>query len=141
MTSTSGSATSDSEPSCLRAMPKLSAKRSAAAWLRDPTATATPESLSRRSLANELAIPPVPRMPHRTGLSTVVLIPPPSGIAGQLISLADGSRDPPLRGDFESAGAERLTLGIIEVRGDDDGLDGAAPRGLDQARAQQGRAR
>src|SRR3984957_6566510 len=142
-------------------MPKLSAKRSAAAWLRDPTATATPESLSRRSLANELAIPPVPRMPHRTGLSTVaaslrrpvslVSIIHPRGAAAERIAVADGPatlgfgrqirRHPPLGGDFESAGAERLALGVIEVRGDDDCLDGAAPRGLGQARAQQRRAR
>src|SRR5208282_875465 len=50
-------------------MPNLSAKRSADPWLRDPTATATPESASRRSVTNVLAIPPVPRIPHRTGLS------------------------------------------------------------------------
>src|SRR5580704_4552693 len=50
-------------------MPNSSAKRSAAPWLRDPTETATPESVSRRSVTNVLAIPPVPRIPHRTGLS------------------------------------------------------------------------
>src|ERR1700761_8860820 len=50
-------------------MPNLSAKRSADPWLRDPTATATPESVSRRSVTNVLAMPPVPRIPHRTGLS------------------------------------------------------------------------
>src|ERR1017187_9961954 len=50
-------------------MPNSSAKRSADPWLRDPTATATPESVSRRSVTNVLAIPPVPRIPHRTGLS------------------------------------------------------------------------
>src|SRR5580704_7914110 len=49
-------------------MPNSSAKRSAAPWLRDPTETATPESVSRRSVTNVLAIPPVPRIPHRTGL-------------------------------------------------------------------------
>src|SRR5580692_11771843 len=50
-------------------MPNSSAKRSADPWLRDPTATATPESVSPRSVTNVLAIPPVPRIPHRTGLS------------------------------------------------------------------------
>src|SRR5208283_3429362 len=49
-------------------MPNSSAKRSADPWLRDPTAVATPESLSRRSVTNVLAIPPVPRIPQRTGL-------------------------------------------------------------------------
>src|SRR5215469_2513935 len=50
-------------------MPNLSAKRSADPPLREPTAAATPESVSRRSVTNVLAIPPVPRIPHRTGLS------------------------------------------------------------------------
>src|SRR5271167_1865201 len=50
-------------------MPNSSAKRSADPWLRDPTATATPESVSRRSVTNVRAIPPVPRIPHRTELS------------------------------------------------------------------------
>src|ERR1700758_670482 len=56
-------------------MPNSFAKRSADPWLRDPTATAAPESVSRRSVANALAIPPVPRIPHRTGLSTTSLFP------------------------------------------------------------------
>jgi hypothetical protein len=47
----------------------LSANRSADPWLRDPTALATPESVNRKSVTNVLAIPPVPRIPHRTGLS------------------------------------------------------------------------
>src|SRR5580693_1665955 len=50
-------------------MPNSAAKRSADPWLRDPTATATPESVSPRSVTNVLAIPPVPRIPHRTELS------------------------------------------------------------------------
>jgi hypothetical protein len=50
-------------------MPNLSAKRSADPWLRDPTAMGTPESVNRKSVTNVLAIPPVPRIPHRTGLS------------------------------------------------------------------------
>src|SRR5579862_3864347 len=50
-------------------MPNSSANRSADPWLRDPTATATPESVSRRSVTNVLAIPPVPRIPQRTGMS------------------------------------------------------------------------
>src|SRR5580692_7156636 len=49
-------------------MPNLSANRSADPWLRDPTATATPEAASRRSVTKVPAIPPVPRIPHRTGL-------------------------------------------------------------------------
>src|ERR1035437_2581839 len=51
-------------------MPNSSAKRSADPWLRTPTGTATPESVSRRSVTNVLAIQPVPRIPHRIELST-----------------------------------------------------------------------
>src|ERR1035438_3878061 len=58
-------------------MPNSSDLRSAGPWLRDPTATATPESVSRRSVTNVLAIPPVPRIPHRTGLSATSPPPPP----------------------------------------------------------------
>src|ERR1700722_16603522 len=73
-------------------MPKSSAKRSADPWLRDPTATATPESVSRRSVTNVVAIPPVPRIPHRTGLSaTSSSLPRPV----QVISLFEG-REPRL---------------------------------------------
>src|SRR5665213_776549 len=50
-------------------MSNSSAKRSADSRLRDPTATATPESLNRRSETNQRAIRPVARIPHRTGLS------------------------------------------------------------------------
>src|SRR3954454_16035261 len=51
-------------------MPSRSAKASADAWLREPTAATTPESVSARSAAKAPAIPPVPMIPHRTGLPT-----------------------------------------------------------------------
>src|ERR1700742_4504102 len=50
-------------------MPNSSANRSAVSWLRDPTAATTPESVNDRSSAKVCAIPPVPRIPHRTGPS------------------------------------------------------------------------
>src|ERR1700722_18279780 len=54
-------------------MPNASAKRSAESWLRDPTALTTPDSVKRRSLANVCAIPPVPRIPHRRGLRSMLV--------------------------------------------------------------------
>src|SRR6185437_10936631 len=70
-------------------MPNMSPNRSADPWLREPTATATPESVSLRSAANELAIPPVPRIPHRTGLSptssSLRRVPLPTGTGDQFI--------------------------------------------------------
>ena len=46
-------------------------------------------------------------------------------------------RHPPLRGDFEPAGAQRLALGLIEVRRHHDRLDRAALPGFGQGGAQQ----
>jgi hypothetical protein len=63
-----GPAAGDSQPACRRAMPGSSARRPAGPRLRDPTAIAAPESVSRRSVTNALAIPPAPGTPHRTGL-------------------------------------------------------------------------
>ena len=44
---------------------------------------------------------------------------------------------PPFGSEFEPAGSERLALGLIEVRGYDDCLNGAALPGLGKAGAEQ----
>src|SRR3954466_9222020 len=48
-------------------MPNVPAKAWADAWLREPTATISPESVCATSAANARAMPPVPITPQRSG--------------------------------------------------------------------------
>src|SRR3569833_2424365 len=53
-------------------MPRCSAKTPALSAVRDPTAATTPEPVSSRSSAKDLAMPPVPMIPQRRGLSVML---------------------------------------------------------------------